>query len=43
MEGAATPPAETHQNRSVTLCESYRGHAPSPSLVSRALVARVYA
>ena len=40
MERAATP-AETYQNDSVTLCESLRGHAPSPSLLGRALVARV--
>jgi hypothetical protein len=43
VEGAATPVAEPYQNDSVTLCESLRGHAPSPSLLGRALVARVCA
>jgi hypothetical protein len=42
MERGATPVAETYQNDSVTLCESARGHAPFPSLLGRALVARVH-
>jgi hypothetical protein len=37
MERAATPVAETYQNDSVTTV----GHAPPPSLLGRALVARV--